>query len=209
MNEKVLVARGYDRIAKGLLDRQRDVPDTGRKRAYLERLTEGVSDGAWVLDLGCGPGWQTALLSERFRVVGVDISRGQLALARTNVPNATFLLADMCSLEFRPASFEGIAAIYSIIHVPREEHESLLRNLYELLRPGGRLLAVLGAREWEGAEEDWLGLGATMWWSHWDAETGLRLVAEAGFRVARSQYEPDHLDDGDGGHLFVLAERPA
>jgi SAM-dependent methyltransferase len=112
-------------------------------------------------------------------------------------------------LPLRAASFDAVAAFYSIIHVPKDEHGPLLRALFELLRPGGRLLAVLGARAWEGSEDDWLGLGARMWWSHWDAETELRLVGDAGLRVIRSQYEQDKLDDGQGGHLFVLAERPA
>ena len=208
MNEKLLVARGYDRIAEGF-QRRAESKEFGRKRAYLTELIAGLPDGARVLDLGCGAGDPVLRdLDGRMCVVGVDIARGQLALARRVAPRAGLLLADMCALPLRPASFDAISAFYSIIHVPKDQHGPLLRALYGLLRPGGRLLAVLGARAWEGAEDDWLGLGATMWWSHWDAETGLRLVREAGFRVARSQYEPDHLDDGPGGHLFVLAERP-
>lgn len=209
MNEKLLVARGYDHIAQGF-QRRTESHEFGRKRAYVAELIAGLPDGARVLDLGCGAGDPVLCdLRERYRVVGVDIARGQLALARRLAPGAGLLLADMCALPFAPASFDAISAFYSIIHVPKDDHGPLLRALFELLRPGGRLLAVLGARAWEGAEDDWLGLGAAMWWSHWDAETGLRLVREAGFRIARSQYEPDHLDDGPGGHLFVLAEKLA
>jgi len=208
MNQKRAVAAGYDRIAEGLLEYQRRLPPYGRKRAYLERVTAGLPPGAGVLDLGCGPGLQSAWLAERFRVTGVDFSRSQLALARARVPDATFLLADMCSLWFRPASFDAIVAIYSIIHVPREEHERLLRNLHTFLKPGGRLFAVLGAQAWEGSEDNWLDLGAEMYWSHFDAEAGLALLHDAGFTIAHSAIEPDSLQDG-GGHLFVLAEKPA
>lgn len=208
MNQKHLVAAGYDRIAEGLLQQQRQAPESGRKRAYLEHLTEGLPEGAWVLDLGCGPGVPHAQwLSERFRVVGVDISRGQLALATKHAPRVTFLLADMCSLQFRPGSFGAIAAIYSIIHVPREEHEQLFSSLYRFLTPGGRLFAVLGAGAWEGTEVNWLDLGAEMFWSHFDADAGLKMLERAGFRTLHSTIEPDTL--GPGGHLFVLAERPA
>ena len=205
MDAKRLVAQGYDQIAEPLFQ-WHGQPDTGRKRAYLDRLTEGLRRGARVLDLGCGPGTQASSLSERFRVVGVDISRAQLVLARQVAPRADLLLADMCALAFRPASFDAISAFYSIIHVPKEEHGPLLRRLFAFLRPGGRLLAVLGAKAWEGTEDDWLGLGATMFWSHWDAETGLRLVQDAGFRVLTSKCEQDSL--GPGGHLFVVAEKP-
>lgn len=208
MDNKLLVARGYDRIGAGLRSRA-EAQEHGRKRAYVDELTDGLPAHARVLDLGCGAGEPVLRdLDGRVRAAGIDISRGQLALAGRAAPGAALVLADMCALPFAAASFDAICAFYSIIHVPKDEHSALLCALFELLRPGGRLLAVLGARAWEGAEDDWLGLGATMWWSHWDAATGLRLVREAGFRITRSQYEPDHLDDGRGGHLFVLAERP-
>jgi len=208
MNPKRAVAKGYDHIAEELLEYQHRLPPYGRKRDYLERMTEGLPRGARVLDLGCGPGLQSAWLAERFRVTGVDFSRAQLALARARSPAATFLLADMCSLQFRPGSFDAIAAIYSIIHVPREEHERLLRSLRTFLKPGGRLFAVLGAQAWEGTEDNWLDLGAEMYWSHFDAETGLALLRGAGFTIAHSAIEADSLQDG-GGHLFVIAEKVA
>ncbi len=207
MDPKRLVADGYDRIAEGLLRGHRPSP-AGRRRAYLERLTDGLPDGAWVLDLGCGPGVpHTEWLSRRFRVVGVDISRSQLMIARRHVRCATFLLADMCSLQFRPESFDAIAAMYSIIHVPRGQHERLLQDLFAFLKPSGRLFAVLGAGAWEGTEPNWLDLGAEMFWSHFDADTGLSLLRSARFRPVESKIEPDNL--GGGAHLFVLAEKPA
>jgi len=207
VDTKRLVAEGYDRIAGGLRSRRRATPPSGRKQTYLERLTKGMGRDARVLDLGCGPGEQAAWLSARFYVVGVDISPGQLALAQAEAPNATLLLADMCSLAFKPSSFDAIAAIYSIIHVPREEHAQLFATLYDTLRPRGRLFAVLGANTWEGTEEDWLDLGATMFWSHFDATTGRALLEQAGFQIGDAKVEPDELE-GSGAHLFVIAERP-
>lgn len=207
VDPKRTVAQGYDRIAGGLLERRRETPPSGRKQAYLERLTREMPDGAWVLDLGCGPGEQAAWLSARFRVAGVDISRAQLALARKRAPDAALLLADMCSLPLQPGSFAAIAAIYSIIHVPREEHEPLFATLYGALRPGGRLFAVLGANAWEGTETNWLDLGAAMFWSHFDAATGLALLERAGFKIEDAKTEPDELV-GSGAHLYVLAEKP-
>jgi ubiquinone/menaquinone biosynthesis C-methylase UbiE len=208
MNPKRMVADGYDRIADGLLRRQRSDAPPGAKQRYLEWLTAGLPEGARVLDLGCGPGRQAAWLSGRFRVVGADISIRQLALARRAAPEAGFVLADMSSLQFRPASFDAIAAMYSIIHVPREEHDGLLRDLYSFLRPGGRLFAVLGANDWQGTESDWLGFGTEMYWSHFDADAGRKLVRAAAFTIAQSSIEPD-TGIGKGAHLFVLAEKPA
>ena len=205
VNPKLTVALGYDQIAEAFL-RDKQARSRGLKKAYLDRMTEGLDDGATILDLGCGAGVPyTAYLSERFVVIGVDISRGQLALARRLVPGPAFVLGDMCSPAFKRGSFDAVVALYSIIHVPRQEHEPLLNELYHLLRPGGELLAVLGQHRWEGTEANWLDLGAEMYWSHFDAETSLSMVERAGFRVRSSTVEPDPFD---GAHLFVLAKKP-
>ena len=207
LEPKLTVARGYDKVAQAFLRQYRRELE-GQIEAYLGRLTEGLVAGARILDLGCGAGVPyTASLSERFAVTGVDISRGQLALARRLAPRATFLRADMSALTFKPASFDAIVALYSIIHVPREEHEPLLRRLFNWLRPGKRLFVVLGSNDWEGREADWLDVpGAEMYWSHYGVDKSLEVVERAGFRLLDSHIEPDSLD---GAHLFVLAEKHA
>jgi SAM-dependent methyltransferase len=204
---KQLVAESYSLIAEGFL-RDHTPDPSPRRQTYINETIAGLTDRSWVLDLGCGGGKPAAWLSQRCQVVGVDIARGQLELARHTAPPAAFMLADMASVAFRPGSLDAIIALYSIIHLPREEHAPLFSRLFGFLRPGGRLLAVLGAQEWEGMETDWLGLGADMFWSHYDAETGLALVEEAGFRIVASGIEPDTLLGG-GGHLYVVAEKPA
>jgi cyclopropane fatty-acyl-phospholipid synthase-like methyltransferase len=208
VDPKLTVARGYDRIAEGYLLWRTTLGREKRDLGYIERLAAGLPEGARVLDLGCGAGTPyTSYLSERFETAGIDISRAQLALAQAYAPQAALVLGDMASLPFAPESFDAVTAIYSIIHVPREEHESLLAGVHALLRPGGRALVVLGANAWEGIDEDWLDLGATMFWSHYGADSSRALVERAGFRIMETAIEED--DDHDSWHLFVVAEKPA
>ena len=47
----------------------------------------------------------------------------QLAIARENAPRARFVRADMTEVDFAPESFDAVVAFYSIIHVPRDEHD--------------------------------------------------------------------------------------
>jgi SAM-dependent methyltransferase len=52
----------------------------------------------YVLDMGCGPGYATALLRARFphsEVTGIDASAAMVAEARTRVPGAWFVVADV------------------------------------------------------------------------------------------------------------------
>ncbi len=116
----------------------------------------------------------TRRLAERFDVVGVDVSERQLALARRNVPGARFVCAEFSSLDFPDASFGGITALYSLTHVPREQHLALFRNIARWLEPGGVFLATLSA----SGGEDWVGdfVGVTMFFSSYDADTSRTLL---------------------------------
>ena len=94
----------------------------------------------------------TASLSKTFDVTGVDFSSRQIELARTNVPGASFVQADMTEVGFSAGSYDAVTAFFSIIHVPRSEHPELFTKIANWLKPGGVFLASLGKR---GDEEDW------------------------------------------------------
>ncbi|HET7271723.1 MAG TPA: class I SAM-dependent methyltransferase, partial [Rubrobacter sp.] len=122
------VERGYDRMAEQYLA-TKDQEDP-LALAALEDLASLVPPRATVLDLGCGAGVPvTRWLSDReFAVTGVDVSARQLELARSNVPTATFIKADMIELSFAPETFDAVVAFHSIIHVPRTDHPALLAS---------------------------------------------------------------------------------
>src|SRR5207247_1384867 len=81
------------------------------------------------------------------RLVGVDISGTQIALARANVPSATFVQADMTVIDRPPASLDAVVAFYSLTHVPRDEHAPLLARIRRWLRPGGVFIASFGVED--------------------------------------------------------------
>src|SRR4051812_26152536 len=97
---KRTVQLGYDAIAETYLRWGGGVVGDPRER-FLEELAGRLSDGARVLDLGCGAGVpSTRRLAERFDVVGADISAAQIERARVNVPRATFVCGDLTELAF-------------------------------------------------------------------------------------------------------------
>jgi hypothetical protein len=113
----------------------------------------------------------------------------------------------MTQLDFGPGTFDAVAAFYSITHVPHEEHASLFLAIRSWLRPGGLFLAALGARSSDGAvENDWLGV--PMYFSHFDSETNIQLLAEAGFRILEANEETANEDGLPATFLWVLAVRP-
>ncbi|HLZ71472.1 MAG TPA: class I SAM-dependent methyltransferase [Dehalococcoidia bacterium] len=203
---KRLVEQGYDRIGASHHEWGSQVRK-GEKARYAAIVFERLPAGAAVLELGCGSGsTTTARLAERFTLTGVDISARQIALIRERIPGATFLQADMAALDFAPASFAAVVAFYSIIHLPREEHAGLLQRIASWLRPGGLLVATMGAHSTAaGYEDDWL--GAPMYWSHFDSATNRRLVEEADLRLLSAQEETAEEHGQPTTFLWVVAHK--
>jgi SAM-dependent methyltransferase len=201
-SNKRIVKAGYDAIAaQYLATRAEDSADV----QLLGELIQRLARGAHVLDAGCGSGVPVArILSRFFRVTGVDFSEAQIELARRLVPEAQFICQDMTELTFPDNSFDAVVSYYAIIHVPREEHRQLLANFYRMLKPAGLVLLCLGAGDLRDDLDDFL--GTSMYWSHYDAETNLRLVRECGFEVIWARMITDNLDP-DAVHLFVLAQK--
>ncbi|MFI1290594.1 hypothetical protein ACH4VM_19265 [Streptomyces sp. NPDC020792] len=49
-------------------------------------------------------------------------------------------------------------------------------------------VATVGHGEWTGTEENWLGGGAPMWWSHADAATNRAWITQAGLVVENEEF---------------------
>ncbi len=207
MDPKQIVAQGYDKIAEQHHWWAGHTRAEERQR-YTDFLLEQVPAGGSVLELGCGVGLPTArILAQRFQVTGVDLSARHIALARQNVPDATFLQADMTALSFPQASFDAVVGFYSIIHVPREEQPGLLRDIAGWLKPGGLFVAAMGTSDVEqDILPDWM--GAPMYWSHFDSETNRRLVLEAELQIIRATEETAPEDGVPITFLWVVAQKP-
>ncbi len=108
-------------------------------------------------------------------------------------------------MEFPAEGFAAIVSLYAIIHVPLDEQPALFAKLFAWLQPEGYLLVIVGNSAGTGTEEDWLGVsGATMFWSHADAEIYESWLTELGFKLRWSKVIPE----GDGGHQLIFAEKP-
>lgn len=202
-----MVRDAYDLVSHAYRD---DDDEDGVQVAWLEEAFSQLHPPADVLDLGCGIGVPSTqwFASQGHRVVGIDISQMQIQRAQVLVPQADFVCADMTAWPFPVEVFDVVTAMYSMIHVPVDDHPDLLVRIASALKPGGRFLGVVGWESWTGTEDDWLGVpGATMYWSHADRATYLEWFAEAGLAVESDRFVPDTLSDG--GHMLVLARRSA
>lgn len=204
MDGKEIVRKGYDTIAHEYLAIRNK--GYGADIQLLNELVERLPKGARVLDLGCGAGVPvTRFLDRHFEVTGVDFSETQLSLARELVPGATFVLKDMTELDLPASCFDAITSYYAIIHVPRKYHRDLLTNFHRMLKPSGLALLNLGRGDQDDVtDEDYH--GARMYWSHYDADTNIKMVQEYGFEMVWHKLVEDETAPGSIG-LFVLARK--
>ena len=206
-NLKRVVEAGYDRVAGAYAAWSAAIFSPERDRV-TRLLIDELPAGAPVLELGCGNGEPvTRRLAERFAVTAVDISSEQLARARQAAPGATFILSDMMALDFPGESFAAAVALYSLIHLPCEEHPAMLRRVHAWLRPGGLFVFNSATTDaYRGYEEDWL--GAPMFWSHYGPETTRRLALDAGFELLSQRVELINEGHGATGWVWWVARKP-
>jgi SAM-dependent methyltransferase len=135
----------YDRDAACFAARWGDL----RLERALSAFAGRVAGRRLVLDLGCGPGRDVDFLGRLgCRVVGLDLSAGMLAQARSRLPGGAFVQADLRRLPFAAGCLDGIWACASLLHLPGEQFAAALADLARLLRrPVGLLyLSLKGGR---------------------------------------------------------------
>ncbi|HTP09157.1 MAG TPA: class I SAM-dependent methyltransferase, partial [Anaerolineae bacterium] len=149
----------YDRVAAEYAQRIFDeLQHKPLDRQLLDRLVASVPNGGIICDMGCGPGQIARYLRDLgAQVIGVDLSAQMIEEAQQLNPDIEFKQGNMLALDVEDDAWAGLAAFYSIIHVPREEVMTALHELKRVLQPGGLLLLafhlgteVVHLEEWWG-----------------------------------------------------------
>jgi ubiquinone/menaquinone biosynthesis C-methylase UbiE len=134
----------YDRVAAEYTARIADeLSHKPFDRKMLDWLHEKAGAGL-ICDMGCGPGHIAAYLqAQGADVCGIDLSPGMIEQAQARNPNIPFTVGDMMDLaKVSDASYSGIAAFYTLIHLTREQMPTAMRELWRVLKPGGVILAT-------------------------------------------------------------------
>jgi SAM-dependent methyltransferase len=203
---KQIVRVGYDAIAERYSEwaNSIDSPALARVRELSERLPKRSA----ILELGCGRGVPyTRELARLHAVTGVDISAKQIDLARADVPEATFIRADVAELEFEGESFDAVISLYMFGHLPQADQAAAIARIFTWLRPQGTFLGTFsGGDAHEGVEEDWL--GAPTFFASLGVDEYRRLLPETGFDVLEAEVVPQIEHGREARFLWVVARKP-
>jgi len=167
-DRKSQLAQSYDLIAEQYLAWSSPRATLTRQK-HLETLISHLpqNSATKILELGCGAGVPCTqfLLSHDFAVTGVDISTAQIELAKTHVPEATLIKADMIDLEFPDESFDAIVGFYSIFHLPMQDQDTIIQRISKWLKKGGWFLGNFAVEEGDVVLDNWMHPKASMFYS--------------------------------------------
>ena len=192
----------YDAIASQYLERWRDRSAISEHiNRYAAMLVAYGLGEQVVLDVGCGPGFDAALLRARgLWVIGVDLSLGMLRIGRKEFPG-TFLQADMRHLPL-PSKIGGLWVSASMLHLNRQDVPTTLEKFAGALLPGGLLYLSLKNGRGEGWNNNLY--DRPRYFTYWQPEELDQLLKAVGLHIVDGW-------DGDGKMdrwLFRFARKP-
>jgi SAM-dependent methyltransferase len=157
-------------------------------RAILFRLLDPYAaepHQARVLEAGCGTGYLSMLLEQRYewRMTALDLDRQGLQYARQyGLPRLA--QGDITALPFASAAFDKLISMDVVVHLPRGEEDRALGEFARVLKPGGLLALRVAALDALRSRHSQFALERQRF-------TRRRLLAaldRAGFQVLRSTF---------------------
>ncbi len=180
----------YERDPQGFWDATRD-HDVSQNRAALLAALAPLGPGPYrILDVGCGPGRDTAYFkSLGHDVVGLDGTASFVAMARAH-SGCEVWHQDFLALALPATSFDGIFANASLFHVPGQEIGRVARELREALRSGGALFCSNPRAMSETGRPEREGFNGGRYGLYMDEDGWRRVFVDAGFDQVDCFYRP-------------------
>lgn len=135
-DDKLMVRARRDFLSKGYYEPLAE--------ALCQTVKDALPEKSKVVDVGCGEGYYTSIVSDNCdcEISGIDISKDALKYAAKIVPEAEFAVASAFSLPFSDESADGILNVFA---------PSAYEEFSRILKDNGKLIKAVPLEEhlWE------------------------------------------------------------
>jgi 2-polyprenyl-3-methyl-5-hydroxy-6-metoxy-1,4-benzoquinol methylase len=141
----------WEKIAPAYSEEIFDVLHNDKKAIILSAIKKLASSSKTVIDVGCAVGKWLPLLSPAFKkVIAIDISAKNLAIAQKNYPQLTkveYTRADMSAGKTKLPKSDVAVCINAILTDSLKKRTTFFKNLSLCLKKGGQLILVVPSLE--------------------------------------------------------------
>lgn len=131
------IAKSYDKIAYEYT--QQNGYGEQLSILALNKFLTYLPKEATILDVGCGGGQDSKFLADKgYSVLGIDVSKVMVKLAKKHAPEASFKVVDLVDLPIK-TKYDGIWCCRVFHHITIKEQNKFLNKLKTLLKKGGVL----------------------------------------------------------------------
>ncbi len=161
-----------------------------------------------VVEVGCGPGRVAAFMADHgLDVIGVDVSRAMLGIARTAHPQIEFEEGQLDALPIESGVLAGAICWYSIIHTPPDRLAECFDELARVLMPGGYLLLAFQAEGGPVHREDAFGTHLPLTSYRHSVKLVADRLEDTGFTISTTVLRAPELEHETTSQGFVVATR--
>ena len=204
MDELKQASLVYDKIAE-LYAKEFPEPSD-----YIDEFLKLIPKNGKILDVGCGVGIDAGyMLSKGFGVIGIDLSKKMLKIAKQKFPQIDFRLMDIRKINFKPNSFDGIFASFSLIHIPKKDVPNILKKFYQILKNNG--IVYVSLHEGNSEEifvDEPLKPSEKLFLKIFSYEEIRNLLVKSGFTIIKKyQRKPKSEAELNFTKLFIIAKK--
>lgn len=176
----------YDKTAK--MYAEKFIDELNHK--HLDRILlkhfvdENINKGR-LIDLGCGPGQTTKFIADQelTDIVGIDISKEMINVAKEINPHLQFEVGDILNLKYPDITFGSAIAFYAIVHFDHEQIRTAFTEVKRVLKDNGQFLFSFHVGKEVVHLDEFLGLRVNIDFNFFDTDKIIELVTETGFEI--------------------------
>ena len=154
------------------------------EKMIFDKVINLIPKNGNVLDLGCGNGYpyDYYFCSKGFNLLGVDFCKKHIDEAKKINVSGSYFVGDIETYKI-DKKYDLIMMLFSLLHLPREKHEEILKNIYNHLNDKGVFILTLRDEDAGIIKYKDNFCNQEMMWSYYDYKTYIDMLSKIGFKV--------------------------